>query len=309
MRTRWGRNWRIRLLAASCAMIVLLGPIQRAGAQVSATDLWFPVGEELLYRIYWGFIPVGTAHISTEWVEVDGERLVAIRYRVRTNKVFRHIYPVDDVAETLVAPELFLPRQFAVHLKRRRQQWKTVMVFDHANRQALQKAPLTGENSFFAIGPTTRDIVSCMYELRRTRLQPGEEKQFSCVGDEGVISVCLRAGGLHAVDLPTLGKRECLAVTPEANFGRLLIEQGHVVAWVSTDPRQLLTRMTIKAPVVDVKVVLCQVKGPGQDSWTETSADGSISGECEAEKDLGGRLRGELKSARTTGGRPSKGRT
>jgi hypothetical protein len=42
------------------------------------------------------------------------------------------------------------------------------------------------------------------------------------------------------------------------------------VAWVSEDPRRLLVRGQVELPfIADVKVVLEDVKGPGDDFWTK----------------------------------------
>jgi hypothetical protein len=35
------------------------------GVSDADSGLWFPVGEELFYKVYWGFIPVGSTRIVT----------------------------------------------------------------------------------------------------------------------------------------------------------------------------------------------------------------------------------------------------
>lgn len=58
------------------------------GADGSATNLWFPVGEVLNYKIHWGIIPIGRSRIETAEVDTGGKKLIAIRYYVKTNRIF-----------------------------------------------------------------------------------------------------------------------------------------------------------------------------------------------------------------------------
>ena len=85
---------------------------------VGATnDLWFPVGEKLVYRLYWGIIPVGTCEMCTQWIEVEGKTLLSIKATAKTTYVVSKIYPVDDYIETRVNPATFLPVEYVQKLR------------------------------------------------------------------------------------------------------------------------------------------------------------------------------------------------
>ena len=65
-------------------------------------ELWFPVGEKLTYKLYWGIIPVGSAEFDSRWVMHDGKPRLSLQLRARTNKVVKRLFPVDDRIESIV---------------------------------------------------------------------------------------------------------------------------------------------------------------------------------------------------------------
>jgi len=66
-------------------------------------------GENLIYRVHWGMIPVGETKITSEWVEEDGRKLINIRLRTRTNKWMDKIHKIDDDVIATVEPGTLLP--------------------------------------------------------------------------------------------------------------------------------------------------------------------------------------------------------
>jgi hypothetical protein len=267
-----------RLLAAAAALVLLAAgaPAAARGAPDEPPPLWFPVGEELVFRIYWGFVPVGASRIKTGWVERDGKRLLRIRYRARTNRLFNRIYPVDDVAETLVDPGPFLPQRFVFRMKRRGRATDDTVQFDHEAGRAVLRSRHTGTNRTFAITRNMRDIITFLYMLRADELQPGTRSRHRFVDSNGVVDMELNMRGYERVSLPLFGKVESLRVEPRANFAGVLIEEGKVTAWCSHDARRLLTRMTVDGPLANVNIVLCQVHGPGDDAWARKTRESGV---------------------------------
>lgn len=229
--------------------------------------LWFPVGEELIYRIYWGPVPVGTTRVTTEWVEEEGRRLVAIRYRTRSNKVIEKIYPVDDFIESLVDPAKFLPVRFTKKLSEGRYHVEEVTTFDHARLTAHWISKLKNKAKDFAIEADTRDIVSLMYYLRSAPFVPGENRHIRVMADEKIYDLWVKVGKVEGVNLPAYGKVDSFYIEPKAAFQGLFLRQGKAWLWVSTDERRLCTKMVGSARVASIRVVLCEVRGPGTDFW------------------------------------------
>lgn len=227
----------------------------------------WPVGEKVTYRLYWGLIPVGTAVAWTEWVEVEGRRLVALRLRTISNKVVEKIYPVDDTVESLVDPGPFLPVKFTKNMSEGTHRYHEVTVFDRTNRVARWESKLTGKTRTFPIEADTRDIPSFMYSMRSRTYEPGTREHFKVMADEKIYDLWLNINKKEKLDLPEYNDVPCLKLEPEAAFNGLFVRKGRMWAWISDDPRCLAAKMMVSIPVANIRGVLVSVEGPGSDFW------------------------------------------
>jgi len=243
-----------------------------SGAPCNATGtnspaLPFPVGEELFYRMYWGIIPVGTTSTRTEWTEENGRKLLAIRYRTQTNRLFDQIYPVNDTADSIVDPATFLPVRFSFVLTRRRSRSDKTITFDHARLKAIMVSNSTGGTNEIAIAADTRDIISLLYSYRRTGLQPNRGMKHRFMADTGLLDINLKTYDYEKIDVDIFGKVSCLRLEPIAKLDTLLVENGKVMSWIAPE-RCLATKMIIRAPLANVSIELHEVRGPGDDFWS-----------------------------------------
>jgi len=231
-------------------------------------EFGFPVGEELIYKIYWGIIPVGTATIKNEWIKENGRKLLAIRYKTHTNRIFDTIYPVDDTAESIINPENFLPLKFTVCLTRRNSRNETEVTFDHSRLKAIMVTKKSGMTRELDIDADTRDIITFLYYSRSTDLLPRQTRQCRIVTDLGLLNMKLKTFDYENVDLDIFGKISCLRLDPITKLDTMLIENGRVMSWIAKE-RCLATRMTINAPLANVSIELSEVHGPGNDFWSK----------------------------------------
>lgn len=243
-------------------LLLAAGPVGAAGE-----GLWFPVGERIAYRILWGRIPAAVSVASSEWVDHDGRRLLAIRFETKSNRVLSTFYPVDDFIESLVEPETFLPVRFTKRLNEGRYHCDETTEFDHERGVAVFTNNRSGRRREYAIEPDTRDLVSFMYGMRRVELPVGSRREFRVMADEKLYDLTLRAAKKVGIGLPNHGKVNSVQLEPEAAFQGLFVRSGKMTVWVSDDDRRVITKAAIKVPVAHVNLVLDKVSGPGDDAW------------------------------------------
>ncbi len=231
-------------------------------------ELWFPMGEEIEYRVYWGRIPVGTAVISTEW-EDDEEHgpLVAIRVEVVSNRVIETLYPVDIRIESLIDPSTFLPVRFTQDRKEGRRHTHEITEFDYDNLIAHWRSLSRDREDTFELEPDTRDLLSFAYYMRKKGFQRNERREFRVMADDKIYDLWLESRGTDAIRLRHYGRVSSVEVEPEAAFEGLFVRRGRIQFWVSRDERQLMTQMVGSIPVASIRLVLQRVRGPGNDSW------------------------------------------
>jgi hypothetical protein len=264
-------------LAAHCAPGADGAAALPAASNVSAVvtngvALGFPVGEELVYQVYWGFIPVGKTRIVTRWEERDGRRLLAIRYRTRSSKVLAAIYPVDDVTEVLIDPATFLPLKFTANLREGRHHKYEITTFDHARRTARWESLTKNKVKEYPIDPDTRDIVTFMYSMRSRPFRVGDRRHFRVMADEKIYDLYVHALNEEDIRLSGFGSVRSLRLEPTAEFNGLFVRKGRLWVWVSRDARMLCTKVVAEIPVGKIKAVLKSVHGPGDDAWIRSTA-------------------------------------
>lgn len=230
-------------------------------------DLWFPVGEEQQLDLQWGFIPVGTAHVWSEWVREDGRWLLAIRMRTRTTSVLDAIYPVDDFIESIIEPKAFLPLRFVKKMNEGKSRYDELTVFDHARLKATWRSLRRDGFKEFPIEADTRDIPTMLYWFRKERFEPGEQREYRVMADEKMYTVMPKPVARETLKVAGIGKVSCLRFEPEAQFNGLFVRKGRLWVWVAEDDRRLAVRLAAEVPVASVKAVLVGVRGPGNDRW------------------------------------------
>lgn len=238
-----------------------------AGVEDGGSGLWFPMGEVLDYRIYWGVIPVGSSRVTTEWITEEGRSLIAIRLRTKSNNFLSTMYPVDDFLEAIIDPETFLPLRFTKKLSEGRYRADETTTFDHKNLKATWTSRRSGKVVEFEIDADTRDVVTFMYYLRRKQFEPDTVNKYRVMADEKVYDLVVKAQKVENVKLENFGKISCLRFEPEAKFGGLFVRKGRMWMWVSQDERRIATKIAAQVPVASISLWLDHVSGPGDDFW------------------------------------------
>jgi hypothetical protein len=238
-----------------------------AGMEDGGSGLWFPMGETLNYRIYWGVVPVGNSRATTEWIAEDGRTLIAIRMRTKSNNVLSTLYPVDDFLEAIIDPETFLPVRFSKKLSEGRYRADETTTFDHKNLKATWTSRLNHKVEEYKIDADTRDVVSFMYYMRRKQFEPDTVNKYRVMADDKIYDLIVKAQEVDTIKLEHFGKLPCLRFEPEAKFGGLFVRKGRMWMWVSQDTRRIATKISAQVPVASITLWLDQVSGPGDDFW------------------------------------------
>lgn len=240
-------------------------------AETNSHRLWWPVGEQLTYNIYWGVIPVGYSHVTTGWLETNGEQRIFIRFRTRSNKVLAKLYPVDDRLEAIINPDTFLPDRFTKLLREGGYRCDEVTTFDYEKLMATWTSNLTKKKKEFPIDPDTRDIVTFLYYLRSKQFEPWSTNKYRVMADERLYDLWVESEEVESLRLGDYGQVPSLRFKPEAAFGGVFVRKGKMWIWVSRDERHLCTKIAARVPVASITLLLAEVGGPGEDFWIQAT--------------------------------------
>ena len=244
--------------------IVAPAPSLAVAADTNTPPLWFPVGEQLRFRIYWGAIPVGEIQSTSSWVEVKGQRLLEATYRARSNRVLRQIYPVDDVMVTTIDPVNFLPVCFRMDMKEGSHIRLETTTFDYAAGKAVWRATVKNKTREYAIDRETHDLLSLLYFLRKEGFQSGSNRIVRVLAERKVRDLTVVVGGHEIVKVPGLGAVDCLRLRPNIDFEGLFVSSGALTFCVSADARCICTRAKVSIPVGSITAELIEWTRPNE---------------------------------------------
>lgn len=232
-------------------------------------DLWFPVGEEIYYKVQWGVWIVADTKVASEYIQEDGRELLAIRVTTKTRSLLSTFYPVDDFIESVVDPVTFLPLRFTKRLSEGRYRLHEITTFNHKTRMAHWHHLIRGDHQDFAIEADTRDLVSYMFYMRAQKFEPGQHYESRLMADEKLYDLLVDARNIEILDIGNYAKIRTVRLDPEAKFHGLFVRVGKLDVWVSDDERCLCVRAMAKAPVIGtIRLLIDRVEGPGDDYWT-----------------------------------------
>ena len=254
------------------AAALLVTSVYSAAENEGRTELWFPVGETLTYKVYWGIFPVAEARVTTEWIEEEREEetriLLAIKVTTRSYAILDAIYPVNDYIESIIDPETFKPLRFVRKLSEGRYRLHEITTFDHKAHTAHWKHLIKKDEKDFAIEDDTRDLLSFMYFMRSKKFEPNQSYKHRLMADEKLYDLFINTRDYVQISVPGFGALRTLYIVPEAKFQGFFVRVGNLRVWISDDERYLCVKAMAKAPVIGtIKLLLDKVEGPGNDAW------------------------------------------
>jgi len=232
-------------------------------------ELWFPVGEEIDYDIQWGVFKVGEATAKTEWLNVDGQRMLSLSVEAESNGIVEKLYPVKEVLQTILDPVTFLPVSFEKDSHEGRHHHHELTTFDYVTKRAHWKSLLKDDHKDFDIEADTRDMLGLMYWVRKDPIRAGEKREYKMVTDEKLYDIEIKAGKKDRVALRRYGKIGCIKMEPKGKFNGMFVRKGRMWLWISDDDRYVICRAVASVPVASIKIMLREVRGPGEDFWVK----------------------------------------
>ena len=106
-----------------------------------------------------------------------------------------------------------------------------------------------------------------MYFMRAEEFRPNETRKFEVVVNDKIYELEVNTGRVERVNLRHYGRVESLRIDPRASFEGVFIRRGEMSVWLSQDPRRILTRLELDTPFASVRLLLRNVRGPGEDDW------------------------------------------
>ena len=195
-------------------------------------------GERLVYRAGFRLFAAGETVMETSaWLSPEGDTLLHIVSRTRTDALFDALYPIDDRTELWLDPVSAALGRMVRDINEGRFHQRDTSWVD------------PGQQSLYARGDTLRlagpvyDPIGAIYHLRSLALAVGDTIRLTIFDGRRLRPIAVQVAGPVLKETPA-GSFECLALLPVSLDERQLTKAGGLLRlWVSNDARRLPVRV------------------------------------------------------------------
>ncbi len=250
------RSWIILFLVLFGFLAADLPASKKADlADYRSGGLPFQVGEELYYKISWGFIPAGTGTIKILGLVAD-KSAYHIVTTARSNNFIDSFYKVRNRIETFldVSNDRSLGYKKIQHEGRHNR--NIDLVFDHENSEVT----LIKNGKFkrtLKVPVMTHDPLSAIYYLR-TINNWEEEPVLNVTDGKKNYQVRIRIHGKESIETP-LGYFDTIKVEPIIDDMEIIFDKkkdGKLYIWLTDDEKKIPVKMKSELAFGSIQVVL-----------------------------------------------------
>ena len=203
----------------------------------------FKPGEELSYRLKYGFFTAATADIRVENTNIkfEGSPAYHIIADGRTAGTFDFLYKVRNRYETYVDEKTLLPYFYAEDRHESSYKHTDKVTFNHIDNK------ITAAKGAFPFKGDVFDFLSAYYFARNidvSKMKIGEKFDLQYFLDDGIHTLSITYVGKEKTDC-SLGTFNCYKFNPTIIPGRIFRKDSKLYLWITADAN----RIPIKAHV------------------------------------------------------------
>lgn len=258
----------MRTLAISLILVLQALPFAQASyyaaipepkLPVQARNTAFMVGEELKYRIHYGFVNAGFAEIKVQNIqEIKGRQAYHINGYGRSASSFDWFFKVRDHFQSWVDTQYLRPLQFSKDQQEGSFRAKDFVTFDYSdntmNSERWVKRP-------FPAG--IQDVISVAYYARgidMSNAYPGQVFPLNLYLDDSIYRLQFKYVGKEVLKTD-LGKLNTLKLVPMVVAERVFRDAEGLTMWVTDDENKLPLIIKAEVLVGSIKASIQSAKG------------------------------------------------
>jgi hypothetical protein len=220
----------------------------------------FKVGEELTYRMHYGFIDAGEAKLKIKSTDkkIQGRDLIHVEGTGRSLGAFDWFFKVRDRYESYIDKEGVFPWVFI----RRVHEGGYEVSQDYTFYQHKQKVK-TQEGKTFDVPETVQDMISSFYRARTidfSNAKKGDLFTINTFLDDELYPLQIKFIGRETIRLRK-GKFKCMKFVPVVMSGRIFKNEDALHVWITDDKNKIPILAKAKILVGSIKMELTDYKG------------------------------------------------
>lgn len=201
----------------------------------------FQRGEELTYRIHYGFIDAATAtiKISDENKKIDGHSTYHVVGTGTSKGAFNMFFKVRDRYETYIDSQSLCPLMFIRRVDEGGYKINQDMLFD----QDYHVVNSNGKN-YYNLPPYIQDMLSSFYYARTFKYEnekPGKIDSVTCFVDNEIWTLKIKFIKYDNLE-SDVGKIRCMVFEPLVQKGRIFKKSEDLKVWITDDQNHVPIR-------------------------------------------------------------------
>jgi hypothetical protein len=204
---------------------------------ISAAKLNADPLEEMEYILRFGFIKGGKATLVAENDKLNKKQTIHYRMRGRTTGLVDKVYEVNDVYESWVDPETFLPVKSIRNVKEQKYRFYDEVTYDHENDSIFSQ-----KSGSKKVPDKVNDLVSVFFYIRQNSyfddLLAGKRVQIPVFHGDDLFLMELKYVGTKTINTK-IGKKECYVVSPVVPKGKLFKDSDDLKIYITQDANRL----------------------------------------------------------------------
>jgi len=221
----------IRILLLVITIFIALN----TSAQNSTT---FKPGEELYYKIKYGFLLGGKGTLKVSKRMLDGKEVIHTEAVGITAGIFGTVYNVRDVYESYINPENDLPLKSIRNIREGRYRRYDEAVFQRDSNFVYSSR----KKDTVRIAQNAQDILSCFYFARKhvfnESLTKGDSVNMETYFAGEPFTVKILYHGKEMIETK-FGNVICYKFTPLVEKGRVFKEEDNITIYISADDNKI----------------------------------------------------------------------
>lgn len=226
-------------------------------------------GENLIFKIRYGFIKAGTAKMQILGMEKrDDKEMIHIRTTARNLSGFGWIYKVHDEVNAFVDVNTLKPYYFEKKLREGTYKADFRVRYGHADSTAhveyiryKKDMSIRKQKQYPVKIPTdVFDILSAFYFIRTRPLEVGKSIYLSSLENKKVYKLEVKVHRRETIEVDA-GKFRCLVVEPLLKGEGIFKQKGRLQIWLTDDAYKIPVQMTSKIVIGHITSELTDIKG------------------------------------------------
>ena len=204
--------------------------------------------------------------MNTETVKTSKKSFLHLSFEAATFSKWDKFFKIRDLYETYVDPATLKPSLYKRSIYEGGYT-KTEKYIFSANGKSIssttKKKNRPETTKSFAVGASTRDIISMIYKLRTvnfSQFKPGQSASFIIVFDEKEYPVYVKYMGMETVSAGNLGKKQCIKLSIAAKTDKLRGKDKNLI-WITSDAAKVPVLIRFSIPVGTGQLTLASASG------------------------------------------------